>query len=106
MAAFGIFHLRFASKPYVLEVFENWPFFDPKLRTVTSLKRHFIKKSLVTDFADILCEDPKLTLNKYVSFASKSALAFTLLGKFVEGGGGVIRPPVNGELIMDALQPV
>ena len=52
------FLLRFASRLYILEPIESWPFFDPKSRDMTSLKYHFLKK--LTDFAEILCVGVKL----------------------------------------------
>ena len=42
---FGIFWLRLTSKPNILAVFKHLPFFDPKWRNMTSLNRHFLKKT-------------------------------------------------------------
>ena len=58
-----LFCLRSASKPYILEQIESWPFFDPKWRDMTSLKRYFLS-NFSTDFAEILCECAKLMLHK------------------------------------------
>ena len=63
LASYSVFGLRFASRLYILEVIESWPFFDPKSRDMTSLKRHFLK-NFPTDFAEILCECVKLMLYK------------------------------------------
>ena len=63
LAYFGVFCLRFASKLYILEAIGSWPFFDPKSRDMTSLKRHFLK-NFPTGFAEILCEYVKLMLYK------------------------------------------
>ena len=41
-ASFGVLRLRFTSKSCVLEAFEYLPLFDPKLREMTSLERHFL----------------------------------------------------------------
>ena len=60
---FGVFCLRFASKPYILEAIESWPFFDPNLYGMMWLKRHFLKTKW-TDFAQILCECSKLMMYK------------------------------------------
>ena len=63
MASCGVCWLRFTLKPYIPETFERWPFFDPKSRVMTSLKRPIIK-NLLTDFAKILFVNAKLMLNK------------------------------------------
>ena len=55
--------LRFTLKSYISEAFECWPFFDPKSRDMTSLKRNFLEKFLA-DFAEIFFEDAKLMLKK------------------------------------------
>ena len=44
LASSSVFYLRFASKLYILEAIESWPFFDPKSCDMTSLKHHFLKK--------------------------------------------------------------
>ena len=64
----AFFLLRFASKLYILEDIESWPFSDPKSRDMASLKRHFLRK-FPTDFDEILYACVKLMLYKvpYVS---------------------------------------
>ena len=59
----GVFCLRLASNSCILEAIYSWPFFDPKARGMTSLKRHFLK-NFSTDFAENLCECAQLMLNK------------------------------------------
>ena len=49
LTSFGILRLRFASKLYILEAFEQLQFFYPKWRNTTSIKRFFLKY-FSTDF--------------------------------------------------------
>ena len=61
--SFGVCWLRFTLKSYIPEAFEWWPFFDQKLRDMTSLKRHFLK-NFSTELSEIVFDDAKLMLNK------------------------------------------
>ena len=86
LASSSVFCLRFASKLYILEAIECWPFFDPKSRDMTSLKRHFLKK-ILTDFPEILCEYTKLMLNKLPQVSRRYLPSFLkLLRKLARGG--------------------
>ena len=41
---FGVFGLHLTSKLNIIAAFKHLPFFNPKWRNMTSLKRYFVKK--------------------------------------------------------------
>ena len=63
LASSSVFCLRFASRFYILEAIESWPFFEPKSRDMTSPKRHFLKNNL-TYLTEIFCVGVTLMLYK------------------------------------------
>ena len=99
--------LRFILKSFIPEALECWPFFYPKSRDITSLKRHFLK-NFSTDFSEILNVDKILDFLRCqidakegaISFASISAHVFKLLKKFAVGA--LYAPQANGGLTVNA----
>ena len=87
---FGVFRLRLPAKLNILAAFKQLLFFDPTLRNMTSLKRHFLQK-LSTDFSEILLADIKLMLKKVLKVWRRYLLQF--LSYRENPTGGDIRPP-------------
>ena len=92
--SFGVYGLCFTSNLHILEACKHLPLFDPKSRSMTSLKLHFLT-NFSTDFSEILSEDVKLMPNTIMQISRRYLL---FLSYRENTGGGNISTPSSPAL--------
>ena len=88
LTSFGCYCLCFTSKSYILKILENWLFFYPKSRGMTSLKRHFLKTSTLIS-PKFCVEIASWCWINYRKFRVDICISFQIIEKVREGGGGL-----------------
>ena len=92
---FDVFWLRLTSKLKILAALKHLPLFEPKLRNITSLKRHSLT-NLCTDLSKNLLADDKSMPGKALKVSRRYLTPFLSYRESPAGGGGGIRPPPAG----------
>ena len=85
----------FYFKPVHSRSLQTFAAFDPKSRSMTSLKRHFLK-NFSTDFSEIFVVNAKLMLEKVLKISCRYLLLILSYRGNPVRGGRISPPPPSG----------